>query len=318
MSIVPISRSSALAKLSPFEQLANISEERVWLANFTSKQTRDTYKNAISDLIEFLELRSADELRAIDRAHIIAWRDHLMEHGASNSTVVTRLSAVSSMFQHLCERQVAPKNPVSGVKRPKVSSQTVKTPALATHQVRAMLDMPDTSTLQGLRDCALLHVYFYAGTRVSEPCKLRVRDLTEEQGVPVLDFAVKGGKSLRVGIHPACVQAIHAYMEVMRAEQGEAYSGDAWMFQAIMNGTDGPMTRLQFYNLFKKYAIKAGLPVDTVPHSARATFITEALDRDHPSDAVQKTVGHASITTTLAYDKRRKKVKDSASFVVRY
>lgn len=104
----------------------------------------------------------------------------------------------------------------------------------------------------------------------------------------------------------------------MTADLGEAYARDSWLFQAVKNGTEAPMTRLQFCNLFKRYARLAGLPASVTPHSARATLVTEALDKEHPVEAVQKTVGHASVTTTLAYDKRRQKMKDSASLVVRF
>jgi integrase len=54
------------------------------------------------------------------------------------------------------------------------------------------------------------------------------------------------------------------------------------------------------------------------PHAARATFITEALEKEHPAEAVQRTVGHAHISTTLAYDKREDHPRKSASFAVGY
>ena len=69
---------------------------------------------------------------------------------------------------------------------------------------------------------------------------------------------------------------------------------------------------------FQKYARLVGVPEGVTPHSARATFITEALEHDHPAEAVQRTVGHASVTTTLAYDKRDHHPRKSASFAVRY
>jgi site-specific recombinase XerD len=50
----------------------------------------------------------------------------------------------------------------------------------------------------------------------------------------------------------------------------------------------------------------------------RATLITEALERGHPAEAVQRTVGHAHISTTLAYDEREHHPRKSASFVVGY
>jgi len=55
-----------------------------------------------------------------------------------------------------------------------------KTPALMPRQVRAMLDAPDNDTLVGLRDRAILHVYFYTGGRCSDPGSLKVRDFRQD------------------------------------------------------------------------------------------------------------------------------------------
>ena len=317
MNLIPA--PSSLTGTPATDILADMPEERVWLANFTSARTRQTYANALRELTGFLRIESADDFYGLTQAHIIAWREQLAEAGASPRTISNRLSAVSSLFAHLCEKQLCERNPVSGVRRPKVASHTVETPALSRAQVRAMLDAPDAKTLQGLRDCALLHVYFYTGCRESEPGTLRVRDFHQDQGYWVLDFTVKGGKRNRVAVHPECQNAIQSYLEARALKSEAPPDRDSWLFQAMYNGRDGrPMSRQRFYQLFKQYALLSGMPEGVVPHSARATFITEALDREHPAEAVQKTVGHASITTTLAYDKRDHHPKNSASFAVRY
>ena len=317
MTLIPA--PSTLTDASVAHLLESIPEEQVWLTNFTSARTRQTYANAVRELIVFLGVEAPEEFYGLSQAHIIAWREQLTEAGASLRTISNRLSAVSSLFAHLCEKQLCERNPVAGVKRPKVASHSVETPALSRTQVRAMLDAPETKTLQGLRDRALLHVYFYTGCREAEPGTLRMRDFHQDQGYWVLDFTVKGGKRNRVAVNPECHHALQTYLDALSEAHGAAPERDSWLFQAMYNGKHGkPMSRQRFYQLFKKYARLAGMPEGVVPHSARATFITEALDREHPAEAVQKTVGHASITTTLAYDKRDHHPKNSASFAVRY
>ncbi|MBF0186648.1 MAG: tyrosine-type recombinase/integrase [Magnetococcales bacterium] len=64
--------------------------------------------------------------------------------------------------------------------------------------------------------------------------------------------------------------------------------------------------------------MKAGLPKGVTLHTARATFITQALEQKCPIEAVQRSVGHAHISTTQMYDKRAMHHRESASFVVRY
>ena len=78
------------------------------------------------------------------------------------------------------------------------------------------------------------------------------------------------------------------------------------------------LTSRQVSKLFHRYARAAGLPLGVTPHSARATFITEALDRKCPIEAVQASVGHRHIATTQMYDKRKLHYRESASFAVQY
>lgn len=77
------------------------------------------------------------------------------------------------------------------------------------------------------------------------------------------------------------------------------------------------MSRRIIDYLFQKYA-KIAVIDGITPHSARATFITQAMENNCPIEAVQKTVGHAQIKTTQMYDKRVAKYRESASFAVRY
>jgi site-specific recombinase XerD len=305
---------------SPDQDLGKIlpvNEASVWLANFTSKATRRSYAVAVSQFANFHGAANVEDLARLDRAHVIAWREALIQSGASPRTVANRLAALSSLYDHLCETQHAAVNPTEGVKRPKVRAGRVEAAALSAAEVRRLLQMPDTQTLKGLRDTALLHVFFYTGCRVSEPCSLRIRHYSWDQGYRVLNFIIKGGKANRVAIHPNCTAALDVYL----AAAGHGGDPDAWLFRQVKHKVKrarAPMHRATFDQVFRKYAALATLPPGTTPHAARATFITEALEKEHPAEAVQNTVGHAHISTTLAYDKRENHPRKSASFVVGY
>jgi integrase len=178
-------------------------EERLWLANFDSERTRRTYRAAVREFCTVIGAQSVQELRSVTRAQVLAYREHLLKtKNATHRTVRSRLAALSSLFQHLVERQVLRENPVHGIKRPRVNTERGETVEITPAQVRQLLDVPDRETLQGIRDRAILHVFFYTGCRISEISTLRVRDFFEDAGYFVLDFTVKGGKKNRVAIHP--------------------------------------------------------------------------------------------------------------------
>ncbi len=301
-----------------FDVLKNIRAENVWLANFASQNTRQAYKRAVASFIATIGIETPDELYGISQAHVIEWRSAMERSGLSQASIANRLSALSSLFKHLTDNQLAVQNPVTAVKRPKTGNAGIgagKSPSLTRKQVRAMLDVPNTKTLQGLRDRALLHIYFYTGARCSEPGRLKIKHVRFDRDYTVLDFTIKGNKHNTVAIHPECAKAIREYLEVA----GHGDNPESFLFQPVKNGKPAQsITRIQFYRLFDKYARAAGLPEGVYPHVARATMITEAYIAGVQGEAIQKTVGHASITTTEGYNHTVTKHRESASLKMGY
>ena len=302
-----------------YNVLAQIPAENVWLANFHSTNTRQAYRRAVGEFIAASGMTSPEELYQAGQAHVIAWRDAMKAKGLSNATIANRLSALSSLYRFLADKQLCASNPVSGVLRPKTGNNGLgsgKTPALTASQVRQMLDTPDIDTLKGLRDRAILHVYFFTGGRCSEPASLKVKDFRPDADYWVLELTVKGEKTNTVAIHNECQIAIRRYLEA----SGHGEDRNAPLFLAVKHGqnTGQPLSRNRFYSLFKEYVRKAGLPPEITPHSARATFITQAYEAGWQGEDIQRTVGHASITTTEGYNRTARKHRKSASFAVNY
>ncbi len=297
------------------KMLAEIPQESVWLANFISDRTRKTYQNAIREFIGFHQIQTSDELYEIDQAHVIAYRDVLIKNGASSATIRGRISAVSSLFNHLCEKQLAQHNPTLGIKRPKEKRDKVKTKTLTPFKVQEFLNVPDTATLQGLRDSAILHVFFYCGCRIAEVGKLKVKDFFDDGEYKVLDFHVKGDKRNCVAVNPKAQKAIERYLEA----SGHGNEPDAPLFLAIRSAhLRKHLTPQNLDLIWNKYRAQVGIVKGVSPHSARATFVTEALENGWNIEDVQKTVSHARLDTTQMYDKRKTNHKNSASFAVNY
>ena len=296
-------------------QIISIPEESVWLSNFISKDTKRTYKNAVLNFLQFSNIQSLEKLRTINQSDILSWRDDLIDSGASNRTVNNRMASLSSLFNHLCEKQIAPINPVKGLKRPKVDQRTIKTPALTVEQVRAILDSPNKKTVKGLRDWALLHVLFYTGCREGAIHKLKVGGFYERSGYFVLDINEKGDKENIVAIHHELQASLREYLT--KVEHSKDINTP--MFIGVKNKYARlPLATSSIRDIFKSYLKKCNIPnyEKYSVHSARATFITEALRNNCPVENVQQTVTHANISTTLMYDTRKQEAKNSASFKV--
>jgi site-specific recombinase XerD len=302
-----------------FDLFQSVSTENVWLANYTSKHSRENAQRAVSSFIAFSGIETPQELYKVSQSHIMAWREFMISQGLSSATVANRLSLVSSLYKFLTDKQLVKSNPVAGVRRPKSTVNGVgagKTPRISKDKASTMMKAPDTSTLQGVRDRAILAVFFMTGCRVSEPTKLKVKDLRPDGDYWALEYTAKGGKKNVIAINPQLQIVLMRYLK----KAGHENDRNGLLFRAVKNGqnTGGAISRIQFYRLFKKYALMVGLPAETSPHWARSTFISEAFDAGVEPNVIRATAGHSSLTTTETYNHSVIRPENSASFAVNY
>jgi site-specific recombinase XerD len=330
--LVPTSKSGLTpAGLTPaqFGQLAGVPPEIEWLANITNLKTRRAYKIDVSDFFAFAGLKSSAELRTVTRAHVIAWRKDLETRRLANNrqlaetSIRRKLSALSSLFDYLCERNAVAGNPVDGVKRPTANGNEGSTPALGDAQARKLLDAPPEDTLKGKRDRAILATLLYHGIRREELCRLRVKDIQSRQGV--VHFRIKGkrDKIRFVPVHAAAQRLVEEYLAL--AGHGEDAAGP--LFRPVKNnrtaeGLDRPLDPASLYrNIVRHYGLAVGVSADVVGlcvHSLRATAATNALSHQADIAKVQEWLGHANVSTTRLYDRRKTRPEDSPTFRVQY
>jgi integrase/recombinase XerD len=138
-----------------FEALSAIPPETEWFANLRNRSTRTNYERDIKQFLASAGIGSAEQLREVNRPHVIAWRDHLQGRGLANDTIRRKLAALSSLYDYLCNRHAVLHNPVLGVRHPPSMNREGVTPALSDHQAWMLLKAPPATTLKGKRDRAL-------------------------------------------------------------------------------------------------------------------------------------------------------------------
>lgn len=184
-----------------FQSLADVPPEVEWFANIENPNTRRAYQNDVKQFMRFAGIVRADEFRIVKRAHLIAWRKELEGRALEPSTIRRKLSAVASLYDHLCEANAVPYNPADGVRRPSMGANEGKSPALGDQQAKELLEAPSRTTAKGLRDRAILSVLLFHGLRRAELCGLLVGDVQLRRGVPHFRVLGKGGKIRFIPIH---------------------------------------------------------------------------------------------------------------------
>lgn len=302
-----------------FQGLANIPPEIEWFANISNKNTRRAYQNDVKEFQEFVGISRPEEFRIVTRAHFIAWRKSLEERQLAAATVRRKLSALSSLFEYLCDQNAITHNVVDGVKRPTEGANEGKTPAIGDAQARELLEAPPADTLKGKRDRAILAVFLFHGLRCDELCRLQVKSVQERRGVKHIRVHGKRDKIRFVPAHPAALERIEEYLDAAGHREDQAGA----LFRPVKNPTgtlEKPLTASAIYAcVVKKYALIANVNIaGFCVHSLRSTAATNALEHEADIAKVQEWLGHSSISTTRLYDKRKSRPEDSPTFKVSY
>jgi site-specific recombinase XerD len=303
-----------------FQGLQTLPPELEWFANLANPRTKAAYQRDLREFSRYLGIQRPEEFRQVIRAHVLAWRKDLDARDLAPATIRRKLSALHSLFDFLCEGNALAHNPVDGVKRPKQDCNEGKTPALSDAQARLLLEAPSGSSLKGRRDRAILAALLYHAPRREELCRLRVKDLGPRQGVPHLQVRGKGAKIRFVALHPRALMRIQDYL----AAAGHGADLEAPLFQPVRNNRTGTLAKHMEpssvrRNIVVKYAKALGLHFPRFsPHALRTTAATNALEHGADLAEVQKWLGHADISTTRLYDKRRTRPAESPTFKVEY
>jgi len=316
---VTVVLENRLLTAEEFQSLGSVPPEVEWFENIQNPNTKRAYRIDVEEFMRFVGIRKAEEFRLVKRAHLIAWRQELQARALEAATIRRKLSAVASLFDYLCDCNAVTYNPADGVKRPGHGGNEGKSPGLGDQQAKALLEAPPEATIKGQRDRAILSVLLFHGLRRAEVCSLCVGDIESRRGVAHFRVQGKGDKIRYVPVHPHTMPRINEYLE----KAGHGDKADHPLFVRV-SGKEGVAKRALtghaiYRDVVKKYAGKLGMePKAICVHGLRATAATNALDHEADIAKVQDWLGHANISTTRLYDRRKSKPEDSPTFKVTY
>ena len=319
MGEISVCSDSRLLTREDFRRISDVPPEVEWFANIQNTHTRRAYRSDLTQFMAFVGIEKPEEFRTVMRPHVIAWRKDMENRELAPATIRRKLSALSDLFNHLCEANAITHNPVHGCERPGEGANEGKTPAISDTGARMILSAPDESTIKGKRDRAILAVLLYHGLRRSELSALRVRDVASRRGIITLTVHGKRGKIRYIPMHPGAVVLLQEYLEAA----GHAEDSEGAIFRAVKRA-DGKLheplsPEAVLRNVVMKYAVAIGIAVEGMgAHALRATAATNALENGADIAKVQEWLGHSDISTTRLYDKRGMRPEDSPTFKVQY
>ncbi len=265
---------------------------QVLLAKGLSLHTRNAY---IRDLLGCQKI-SKKPLPQWQASDILYCLTQLQQVGKTARTQARMLSSLRQFFLWLVQTNQREDNPCENIKTPKMGRPLPKD--LSEKDVEDLLSAPDTSTILGLRDKAMLEVLYACGLRVSELINLNLADYNATAGW--LQVLGKGKKSRFVPLGEYGKEALDDYLLMARGNL-VAYL-KAGNCQAIFLTTQGGyMSRQNFWYMIKKYAKLVGIDKELSPHSLRHAFATHLLNHGADLRSIQLLLGHSDLSTTQIY-----------------
>ena len=169
---------------------------------------------------------------------------------------------------------------------------------LEVHQLKKLLETPDTSTLNGLRDRAIMETLFSTGLRIAEMVALDRKQIHFKD--PMLEIRIrgKGGTVRTIYFSNRALEWIKRYFS-KRDDMDEALFINHHIGSKNLDSRRLSVRSVE--NAIKKYSARAGLPISVTPHTLRHSYATDLLVNGADLREVQEFLGHKNISTTQIY-----------------
>lgn len=258
-------------------------------------KTVQTYTRAIRQFASFLSLNGISQPQ---REDVLAFREWLKESGHKPTTVQNYITATRLFFQWTAQEGIYP-NVAEHIKGATLSKDHKKD-YLTSKQVKKVLASIDRSTLQGLRDYAMLALMITGGLRTIEVSRADIQDIRAVGDDTALFVQGKGRdeKEEYVKVQPPVEDAIREYLKA----RGTA-DATAPLFASTSNNSKGArLTTRSISGIVKDRLVAAGFDSSRLTaHSLRHTAVTLSLLGGEDLQKVQQFARHSNLATTMIY-----------------
>lgn len=280
------------------EQLKREFLEHVEIEKGNSLKTVNNYDHYLSRFFEFAKISEPKEITddKIREFRLFLNRQPGVKIRGQQAATLKKntqnyhLIALRSFLKYMMKRDVTSLSP-ERIELAKIKERSLD--LISTDELGRLMNAPDLSTPKGLRDKAVLELFFSTGLRLSELCSLdRDLDLSKDE------FSIRGkGEKVRVVfLSEQAKDAIRDYLKGRKDLDEPLFTG-----VSRNESKSNRLTPRSIERIVKFYAIKAGISKKVTPHVIRHSFATDLLSNGADIRSVQMMLGHANIATTQIY-----------------
>jgi site-specific recombinase XerD len=271
-----------------------------------SNKSQETYERFLKKFIKWSEANNLTNLLPHDLSedHIRKYRMFLSQtfnkytkEPLKRSTQSYYLIALRNLLNYFTDRDIL-SLPAEKIKLARSKSDERAIKFLGIDQIKKLVEAPNTSNVSGLRDRAILETLFSTGVRVAELANLNKEQVKITPETKYLEIVIigKGNRPRPIYFSERAVKWVRKYLETRKDKE-----------KALFINYRGPKSALKrlsprsIEDIVKKYAILAGVPSFTSPHTIRHSFATDLLMKGVDLRTIQEFLGHKNISTTQIY-----------------
>jgi site-specific recombinase XerD len=272
--------------------------------------TQRNYRNYLRVLFDWLKKKGHERLtpEQLSAEHVWDYRLHLARsHKTPTGRYLTKRSqnayvtALRALLQFLAERDIDTL-PSSKVKLAKHKPDGT-IPFLDPREIDAMLNVPDVTKPDGMRDRAIMETLFSSGMRLSELVSLDLDQLSplkrnneKEDATYEIPIIGKGKRPRTIFISPRAAHSIREYLAGRRSDEKALFINTR-----SKNSTTRRLSPRYIAHMISKYARAAGIAKKVTPHTLRHSYATDLLSHGADLRSVQELLGHKNVATTQMY-----------------
>lgn len=270
-----------------------------------SNNTQINYKRYLNKFVLWLrktnkEIVKPHEITADDIWNYRLFLSRFQDEKGKSLKKITQnyyLVALRALFSYYTDKDIV-SLPSDKIKLPKDAKKEKTIKFLNLEQIEKLLLAPNIKTKIGLRDRAILETFFSTGLRIAELVALNREQFSNIKDKKDLEISIVGK-----GEHPRTVYfSERALLWIKKYLNGRDDMGKAlFIHYRSREDIDNRLTPRSIERMVKKYAILAGIPVFTTPHTLRHSYATDLLTQGVDLRTIQEFLGHQSILTTQIY-----------------
>jgi len=259
-----------------------------------SLHTIKAYKNDLNRFNYFLNnILSRKKLKKINRNDIRKFLAEEYDNGYSSKTVARRLATIKSYFKYLVKTELIQENISIHINSPKVPKKLPN--FVDKNLIDTLMNTPSLDTHIGIRDRAVLELFYSTGMRLSELVNMNIGDF--EINKKLIRVIGKGNKERMIPYGRTAESAIKNYLKIRNLSLKPAFANKP----LFVNSSEKRISKRTIQRRMNNYIKLVADGKRIGPHLLRHTFATHLLDNGADIRAVKDLLGHSSLSSTQIY-----------------